>query len=128
MPVVEAAHPDHLVGMFRREDVVSAYHSALSAAARAQALPDRIRARTQTGAAFSELMIATGSVADGRPVAEVPWPEGCLLVSIHRGPTQLVPSGSTVLRAGDAITVFAGDEARERLVERLAAPIEPDSH
>ncbi len=128
LPVVEAAHPDHLVGMFRREDVVAAYHSALSAAARAQALPDRIHARTQTGAAFSELMIATGSVADGRPVSEVPWPEGCLLVSIHRGPTQLVPSGSTVLRTGDAITVFAGDEALERLVERLAALIEPDSH
>jgi len=127
LPVVDAAHPDRLVGMFRREDVVAAYHSALSAAARAHALPDQVHARTQAGAAFFELTIATGSVADGRPVSEVSWPEGCLLVSIHRGAMQLVPSGATVLHALDAITVFGGDEARERLAERLAAPAEPES-
>lgn len=127
LPVVDAAHPDRLVGMFRREDVVAAYHSALSATARAHAVPDRVHARTSAGAGFFEWTIAPGSVADGRPVSEVPWPEGCLLVSIHRGALQLVPTGATVLRPGDAITVFGGGEARKRLVERLAARRESET-
>jgi Trk K+ transport system NAD-binding subunit len=127
LPVVEAAHPDRLVGMFRREDVVAAYHSALSATARSHAVPDRVSARTSAGADFFEWTIAPGSVADGRSVSEVPWPEGCLLVSIHRGSAQLVPTGATVLRPGDAITVLGGGEARERLVERLAVPGESET-
>ena len=127
LPVVDAAHPDRLVGMFRREDVVAAYHSALSATARSHAVPDRVSARTRAGADFFEWTIAPGSVADGRSVSEIPWPEGCLLVSIHRGSAQLVPTGATVLRPGDAITVLGGGEARERLVERLAAPGEGES-
>ncbi len=49
-----------------------------------------------------------------------------MLVSIHRGATQLVPAGATVLVAGDALTVFEGAEARDRLVER-PAPLEPES-
>ncbi|MDH3517915.1 MAG: chloride channel protein, partial [Acidimicrobiia bacterium] len=127
LPVVDAANPDRLVGMFRREDVVTAYHLALSTTSRAHSVPDRVRARTQAGAGFFELMIATGSVADGRPVSEVPWPEGCLLVSVYRGTRQLVPTGATALHSGDAITVFGGSEARERLIERLAARTEQET-
>jgi len=120
LPVVKADDPSHLVGIFRREDVISAYHRALGTRGRDNAQPERLRARTQASARFFELEIAAGSVADGRPLSEVAWPEGCLIVSINRGATQLVPSGPTVLRAGDAITAFGGEEARVRLVERLS--------
>lgn len=127
LPVVAAGDPAHLIGMFRREDVIAAYHQALGATARAHAVPDRVHARTQAGARFSEFVVPEGSVADGRPVSEVPWPEGCLLVSIHRGTSQLVPTGATPLRAGDAITVFGGEEASKRLRERLTVHTEQPS-
>ena len=120
LPVVDAKDATSLVGIFRREDVITAYHIALGASARQGALPDRLRARTQAGARFFEVGIPAGSGADGRAVSEFPWPEGCLLVSINRGVDLLVPSGSTVLRAGDAITAFGGDGPRDRLAERLA--------
>lgn len=119
LPIVDDQDRSHLVGMFRREDVISAYHHALGARAQAGNLPDRLKARTQAGAEFFELQIPPGSIADGRRVAEVPWPEGCLVVSIHRGASLLVPSGQTQLLAGDAITAFGSEDAMDRLVGRL---------
>ena len=89
-------------------------------------LPDRLRARTQAEARFFEVGIPVGSAADGRPVSEFPWPDGCLLVSINRGSDLLIPSGSTILQAGDAITAFGGDGPRDRLAERLAVGADPD--
>lgn len=124
LPVVAADDPGRIIGMFRRESVITAYHRALGATAQAHSQPDRVNLRTQSDARFTELIVPSGSVADRRPVSEVPWPEACLLVSIHRGTKQLVPSGQTLLHAGDAITVFGGREAASRLRERLAGSIE----
>jgi CBS domain-containing protein len=124
LAVVDAEDPTRLIGMFRREDVITAYHHALGTTARDHARPERLRARTQANARFFELEIPAGSLADGRPVSEIPWPEGCLIVSINRGATQLVPSGQTVVRAEDAILAFGGDEARDRLIERLSTSAE----
>jgi len=126
LPVVEMDEPSRLLGMFRREDVVSAYHRALGLTGRDNAQPERLRARTGANARFFELEISEGSIADGRPLSEVAWPEGCLIVSINRGAMQLVPSGPTVLQAGDAITAFGGEEARVRLLERLSTRIDGD--
>lgn len=120
LPVVGVDEPTRLVGMFRREDVVSAYHRALGTTARDHGQSERLRARTQANARFFEMEIPAGSIADGRALSEVPWPEGCLIVSINRGSTHVVPSGPTILRAGDAITAFGGDEARDRLIGRLS--------
>jgi CIC family chloride channel protein len=124
LPVVDANDPGRLIGVFRREDVIAAYHQALSVTARASTVPGRVGARTTGDAVFSEMTIPPGSVADGRPVSEIPWPEACLLVSVFRGTEQLVPSGMTVLHAGDAITVFGGREANRRLLERLTIGME----
>jgi CIC family chloride channel protein len=126
LPIVDEKEPDHLVGVFSRDDVVSAYHRALGARARAAASSDRLSARTATGARFFEFQIPEGSLADGRTVGEIPWPEGCLVTSIHRGSSLLVPTGQTRLRSGDAITVFGGEEAKRRLLERLSRAVETD--
>lgn len=119
LPIVDDRERTHLVGIFMRESVVTAYHRALGARARAGNLPDRLKARTEAGAEFFEFQIPAGSIADGRPVSEIPWPEGCLLVSIHRGTSLLVPTGQTQVRAGDAITAFGSEDARDRLIGRL---------
>lgn len=124
LPIVDEEMPAHLVGVFERDSVVTAYHRALGARARAGGLPDRLRARTTTGARFFEFEVQEGSLADGRRVSEIPWPEGCLVTSIHRGSSLLVPTGSTTLHSGDAVTAFGGAEAEERLLERLNRPVE----
>jgi CIC family chloride channel protein len=120
LPVVDDQERSHLVGMFMRESVVTAYHQALGAQTRAANVGARLGARTQVGAQFFEFQIPPGSLADGRRVSEVPWPEGSLLVSVHRGTSLLVPTGHTRLSAGDAITAFGSEDARDRLIGRLA--------
>jgi CIC family chloride channel protein len=124
LPVVSPAEPTRVIGVFRRVNVINAYHRALGATAQANTLPDRVNIRTKPEAAFAELVIPSGSVADGRKVSEVPWPETCLLVTIHRGSRQLVPTGQTVLHAGDAITVIGGSDATSRLRERITKSTE----
>ncbi len=119
LPVMSTDDPDRLVGLFRREDVAHAYHWALGAASRDQHAPARFRVRSEAYANFFEFEIPAGSIADGRTVSEVPWPEGCLVVSVYRGPTMVVPSGTTRLQSGDAIVGFAGADARAMLIERL---------
>jgi Trk K+ transport system NAD-binding subunit len=65
--------------------------------------------------------IPPGSVADGRPIKEVPVPGGCTIVSVRRGFDVIVPDGSTGLAAGDVVTVFARPASRQQFVERLRA-------
>lgn len=120
LPIVAEEEPTRLVGIFLRDDVVNAYHRALGVRARAESASKRLSARTEAGAGFFELQVPAGSVAGGRPVSEIPWPEGCLVVSIHRGSSLVIPTGQTVIRPGDAITAFGSEEARVRLIERLA--------
>ena len=119
MPVVAADDPEHLLGLFRREDAVRAYHLALGAGVEAQMGRDRLRARMDPGAEFFFFEIPQGSVADGRSLQEVAWPDGSTLVSIRRGRQVMVPTGTTVLEAGDVVTAFGTPGAEKRLRLRL---------
>jgi amino acid transporter/mannitol/fructose-specific phosphotransferase system IIA component (Ntr-type) len=47
----------------------------------------------------------------GRRLADVSWPEGCLVALIRRGDRMIVPSGSTVLEEGDRITIIGETRA-----------------
>ena len=120
LPVVSEHAPDLLIGIFRREDAVNAYHQALADTTRERVSGDRFRERTSSDAEFFRVEVPANSVADGRPIKEVPWPEGCLLVSVHRGPEVFVAKGEIVLQKGDVITAFAVEAGRRRLEERLA--------
>jgi Trk K+ transport system NAD-binding subunit len=119
LPVVAEDDPHRLVAMFRREDAINAYHMALGAAARQDRLPERTRTRRSASTGFFEFEIGEDSPAAGRTVREVPWPEGCIVVSINRGNDLLVASGDQTLLPGDALTVFGDETARRRLSERL---------
>ena len=119
LPVVDPRNPDRLVAVFRREDAVYAYHQALSASARLR--HPRYRAQVPTGsdAEFFEFEIPNGSPAAGRKISEFAWPEGCLLVSVHRGERVLIARGDLRLQAGDAVTAFGGPGVRRRVLERV---------
>ena len=120
LPVVAEHEATRLIGMFRREDAVRAYHLALDSATAAEGTRDRLRIRTRPGTRFSEFEIPTGSPADGRHLSEVAWPEGLTVVSIHREKEVLVPSGHTVLHSGDRLIAFGSDTAEDQLEARLA--------
>jgi len=120
LPVVDRNDPDRIEAMFRREDAIAAYHLALGTAARSNHLPERVATRTSPSTGYLDFEIPPGSAAEHRRIREVPWPEGCIVVSIHRGNELLVASGDLELQSGDALTVFGDESARRRLIERLS--------
>ncbi len=122
LPVVDPANRHRLLGMFRREDAVAAYHLALRTAGSREPLTARARTHEIVEAGFFDYVIPVGSVAANRRVKEVPWPEGCLVVSARRRDELLVASGDLMVLPGDTLTVFGDDQARSRLAERLTPP------
>ncbi len=119
LPVVDARDPRRLVAVFRREDAVYAYHQALSASARLRHPRYRADIPTTSDAEFFEFEIPNGSPAAGRKISEFAWPEGCLLVSVHRGDRVFIARGDLRLQVGDAVTAFGGSGARRRVLERV---------
>jgi CIC family chloride channel protein len=115
LPVVADDDPTALVGMFRRQSIVSAYHRALGTSTGRHLYRDRLKVRTQPGAMFFEISIARGSGAVGTVVKNIQWPDGAILVSIRRGSRVLIPHGDTVLEADDILTAFGTGEAREQV-------------
>jgi CIC family chloride channel protein len=121
LPVVGEDDPARLVGVFRREDAVRAYHEALTANTDLELHRARLAQRTDPGAGYYEFRIPPGSMADGRAIREVAWPEGSTLVSIRRDRHVEVPTGDTVLERGDVVTAFGTLSSKERMIERLNA-------
>jgi CIC family chloride channel protein len=118
LPVVADHDATRLVGLFRRGDAIRAYHLALGRATGRQLDRDRLRQRTDPRAGFFDFRVPPGSIADGAAVQSIDW-AGSTLVSIRRGTGVVVPTGDTVLVAGDVVTAFGTDEARPVVIDRL---------
>jgi len=57
--------------------------------------------------------IQSGSSVAGRRIADAGMPPGCLVISVERGGSQLLPTASTVLLAGDHLSILAPGDAPE---------------
>lgn len=121
LPVVDQSQPDLLVGMFRREDAVRAYHQALGASTESEMHRRTLRQRVDPGAQYYKFRIPAGSIADGKAIRDVSWAEGSTLVSVRRGTDVMVPTGGTMLAAGDVVTAFGTAGSQARVIERLDA-------
>jgi CBS domain-containing protein len=121
LPVVASDDPRKLVGMFRREEAVRAYHEALTSTTDQHLHRQRLAQRTQPGAGYYDFRVPVGSIADGRKVRDVSWPEDSTLVSVRRAREVLVPTGDTSLIAGDVVTAFGTESSRQRMIDRLNA-------
>ncbi len=56
-----------------------------------------------------EQIVQHDSQADGRAVRDLGLPRACLLIAIRREDAELIPSGDTVLRAGDYLTLIVNE-------------------
>jgi len=119
LPVVNEENPEQLVGLFRREDAVRAYHEALTSSTDAELQRARLALRTDPGVGYYEFRVPPGSIADGRAIRDVAWPEGSTLVSVRRDRQVEVPSGDSILEGGDVVTAFGTAASKDRMIERL---------
>jgi len=121
LPVVAEDGSGRFVGLFRREEAVRAYHRALGNRTDRELVRRRLDQRTDPGAGYYDFRVPPGSIADGKSVREVAWPEGSTLVSVRRDREVIVPTGATHLVAGDVITAFGTTSSRSEMIERLNA-------
>lgn len=73
---------------------------------------------------YLSLRLGSGGRADrliGRSLREVQMPEGSLVALVHRAGDVLVPRGSTVLKAGDRLTIIGSPEGIRELERRYEA-------
>jgi CIC family chloride channel protein len=123
LPVVSRDHPDKLLGVIRRNDVVRAYNLGLTRRGRdVLEIPAGIRRAGHVDSIEVELTGSSRCV--GRSVAEISTelPKDALLVSIRRADGDVVfPRGHTVLREGDRIVAYVRKGRLEDLRRCLGA-------
>lgn len=120
IPVVDPADPSRLVGMLRRSDIIAAFAQA---AQREQADADSavVHALDVPQARFIEYRIGERCPVAGKAVRDLALPTECLLVSVRRGPSLLVPHGDTRLEVGDRVTVLCAIESRPAVEAAFAS-------
>lgn len=59
---------------------------------------------------ITEVAVSLGAQLDGKMIKEVSWPSRCLIVSIRRGDSEIMPKGDTRIKAGDIIYTLVNEE------------------
>lgn len=121
MPVVTREDPDHLDGLIRRSDIIRAYDVALTRRSEIQHRAKRMRLREVDGTDFIELTLRETDHAVGKAMQDIAtmMPEDCVVISIRRDGTVLIPHGNTVFKAGDHVTAFVRNQVVEAVFECL---------
>jgi len=57
-----------------------------------------------------EAVVGLGSKLDGKKIKDIPWPNRCLLVSIRRGESEIIPNGNTKITVGDYLFVLVDED------------------
>jgi H+/Cl- antiporter ClcA len=66
-----------------------------------------------------ECPVEPGSEAAGRTIGEIDWPDGLLVVALHRGAKEIVPGGSTLINAGDYLIAISPLDSEENARSRV---------
>ncbi len=121
LPVIDST--GKLVGMFRRESVVRAYHYGITRSISNELYRARANLRISRHTDIFTVMIRDGSPAVDARVSEIAWPPEATLVSIRRQQNVLIPRGDTLIRMGDELTIYCVIEHRAAVRTLLQAPI-----
>jgi CIC family chloride channel protein len=109
LPVVSRRNPKKVVGVIRRRDIVKAYNLALSRRARIEEANNNYQSwRSIDNTEFLEIEIPSGSFAADKSLVDLSQhlPHDCVIVSIRRHGTVLIPHGNTILHPGDLVNIF----------------------
>ena len=68
---------------------------------------------------LSEQVVMEGSELVGATIADIEWPDHCLLVAIQRGMEELIPKGKTEIHMGDIIVAMTDERMASVVHEKL---------
>ncbi len=124
LPVVSRADPYKLLGFVRRADITRAYDLALTRRVEIQQKTKKIEREFVEETEFVDIALVEGDKVVGKSVAEIApkLPDDCVLVSILRDGSLLIPHGDTAFQAGDQVTAFIRSQDAKQLFHALHGP------
>lgn len=124
IPVVASEGSNILVGMLRRVDLVHAYNVALSRRAtdRHRRQVARVSDTRPADQSVKTITVSSDSSVIGLAIKDIGLPVGCVIVSIKRGISSLVPRGDTIILAGDEMILSGESSSVEAAGDLLAPP------
>ncbi len=125
MPVVSRQDPYELLGIIRRQDIVTAYDLALTRRTNIHHQTQQAQLETKETMDFVEVHLSAGDPVIGKTVAEISTalPKESVLVSITRDKRVVIPHGNTVFEVGDRVTAFIRHQDAQTLFHCLHGEI-----
>jgi len=117
LPVVSREDPDHLVGLVRRQDIIRAYHLALTRRSEITNRARQLELDHDSNLDIVHLMVRENAEICGKDLKEIAGqlPANSLLVSLKRDGRTIIPHGTTTIQAGDSVTLIANKQSVETI-------------
>jgi CIC family chloride channel protein len=121
LPVVSRDAPDKLIGLVRRNDIIRAYNMALTRRTTLRYQAEHLQRQRPGDAQFVEVTLGETDAGAGKALRDLSaaMPDDCILISIRRGDSTIIPHGDTVLEPGDLITAFIRGQEVQSLYDCL---------
>ncbi len=119
LPVVAEHDDGRLLGLLSREDIIRAYNRAALARIDHAGGP-LTQLQHLPGAAVHVMSVEDGCAAQGRTLAELKLPEGCVLALVMRDERPLIPRGDLQLLCGDRVTAVCRPGTAEAVARAFA--------
>ncbi|MEJ2758338.1 MAG: chloride channel protein [Anaerolineales bacterium] len=121
LPVVSRQDPTKLLGLIRRQDIIRAYHLALTRRAEISQRAEQMKLEKEDDLEIVNLLVDKDAAIVGQAVQEfaATLPKDSLLISIKKGERTIIPHGNTLLDAGDYISIILRKDEVESVYRLL---------
>ena len=122
LPVISREDPHQVLGLVRRQNIIRAYHLALTRRSEITQKMEQIGLDTDDRLELIHLLVNEESAIAGKRVSEIAniLPKDSLLVSITQDGRAVIPHGSTMISPNDYITIIVNGDDVENLKEIIA--------
>jgi CIC family chloride channel protein len=114
LPVVKRGTRE-LVGFIGRHGVIRAYNIATARRMQDQHTAEQVRLGHLTGGHVFEMPVMERAPVTEKAIKDIKWPAESVVASVTRNGRLLVPHGSTVLHAGDKLSIVAAPDVESEL-------------
>ncbi len=119
LPVISREDPGHVLGLVRRQNIIRAYHLALTRRSEITNKMKQLELDTEDHFEVIHLLVNEDSAIAGKKVSEIArlLPEDSLLISIKQDGRGVIPHGSTLISPNDYLTIIVNEDDVENLKE-----------
>ncbi len=119
LPVIAREDPGHVLGLVRRQNIIRAYHLALTRRSEITHKIKQLELDMEDNTEVIHLLVDEESAIAGKKVSEIArlLPEDSLLVSIKQDGRGVIPHGSTLISPDDYLTIIVNADDVENLKE-----------